>query len=652
MKSPMFVPTLTLSAVGALLVLQGCGSSQPPSRITSTETAPPAQVRIVPKGGDDYSEHDRLAARQPAPTPVTPNPQVPSGGAAVVSGDAVMGFPAEQELRQKSPPAVLADAQRAVTAGKRLEVAPAGVASSMVERKMMPGLGIAPPAYGPGVDREQYAQVEVNGIKRVLDEPVSTFSIDVDSGSYSNVRRMLKAGQLPPVNAVRIEEMLNYFDYAYPRPESTALPFAINTEMAPAPWDSRRTLLRVGLQGYEVDASARPASNLVFLVDVSGSMRSADKLPLLKRSLQMLTRQMRAEDRISLVVYAGASGVVLAPTAGNRQAEIAQALQQLEAGGSTNGAAGIELAYQMAQQGFIEGGINRVVLATDGDFNVGTVNLDTLKNLIERRRESGISLTTLGFGQGNYNDALMEQLADVGNGNHAYIDTLNEARKVLVDELGSTLQTIASDVKIQIEFNPAKVSEYRLVGYENRVLAREDFSNDRVDAGEIGAGHNVTALYELTLAGSGAERIEPLRYAVSGAAATAPTQELAFLRLRYKLPGQSRSRLLEQPLYPSQRDARLAHSSSDMRFAAAVAGFGQLLRGGQYTGGFDYDAVAQLAAGARGQDPYGYRGEFLQLVHTARALAAPIALSRPTPDGESLPDIQPFARLQEQRAHP
>ncbi|RRJ83775.1 vWA domain-containing protein [Aestuariirhabdus litorea] len=601
-KRSLGVPTLALSAVATLLLLQGCGSGQqPPSPAQSSPTSE-KQVNAVPA----------KPVQLPTPRPAQPiNLEGGSGGV-----DA-MDQPARADKSLERMPA---QAPLAATSGIAVQTlaAPRG---DLAER-----IAIAPAYAGSPVDREQYAALETNGVKRVADEPVSTFSVDVDSGSYSNVRRMLRAGQLPPANAVRIEEMLNYFDYAYPRPASGEQPFSLTTELAPAPWDTRRVLLRVGLQGYEVEASQRPASNLVFLVDVSGSMHSADKLPLLKRSLQLLTRQMRAEDRISLVVYAGASGVVLPPTAGNRQGEITHALQQLEAGGSTNGAAGIELAYQMAQQGFIEGGINRVVLATDGDFNVGTVNLESLKNLIERRRDSGISLTTLGFGQGNYNDALMEQLADVGNGNHAYIDTLNEARKVLVDELGSTLQTIASDVKIQIEFNPHKVSEYRLIGYENRLLAREDFANDRVDAGEIGAGHNVTALYELTLAGSGAERIEPLRYVrAPDLAQPSTSSELAYLRLRYKLPGEERSRLLEQPLNAAQLQGSLESSSEGMRFAAAVAGFGQLLRGDDYSGEFGYKEVAGLVAGARGQDPYGYRGEFLQLVHTARALAQPLS---------------------------
>jgi len=339
------------------------------------------------------------------------------------------------------------------------------------------------------VDRENYAAIDSNPIKRVVEEPVSTFSIDVDTGSYSNVRRMLNNGRLPPQDAVRVEEMINYFSYDYPLPEAGEAPFSVQVEQAVTPWNENTRLLQIGLQGYRPDPDSIPASNLVFLLDVSGSMNAPDKLPLLVNSMKMLTRELDEDDRVAVVVYAGASGVVLESTPGSEHATIAAALDRLSAGGSTNGGAGIELAYAQARQGFIEGGVNRVILATDGDFNVGTVNFDSLVDLVERQRESGIALTTLGFGRGNYNDHLMEQLADAGNGNHAYIDTLNEARKVLVDELTSTLLMIAQDVKIQIEFNPAVVAEYRLIGYENRMLEREDFNNDRVDAGDIGAGH-------------------------------------------------------------------------------------------------------------------------------------------------------------------
>ena len=364
-----------------------------------------------------------------------------------------------------------------------------------------------------------------------------------------------------------------------------------------------------------------PPANLVFLVDVSGSMRSPDKLPLLKRSLRLLSRSLDADDRVSLVVYAGASGVVLESTPGNQRATIEQALQQLSAGGSTNGGAGIRLAYAKAREAFIEGGINRVILATDGDFNVGTVNHQALIDLIKQQRQAGIALTTLGFGGGNYNDHLMEQLADQGDGNYAYIDSLMEARKVLVRELGATLQTVAKDVKIQIEFNPEHVTVYRLVGYENRLLAREDFNNDKVDAGEIGAGHSISALYEISLSGSTGQRIEPLRYAQGQVKSAGKSDELAFLKLRFKHPGETESELIETPILASQIVQDLSSSSDDFRFAAAVAAFGQSLRGGKYLKDMGYDEMIELARGARGNDPDGERAEFVRLLGLARDLS-------------------------------
>jgi Ca-activated chloride channel homolog len=361
---------------------------------------------------------------------------------------------------------------------------------------------------------------------------------------------------------------------------------------------------------------------LVFLVDVSGSMESPDKLELLKSALKLLSKQLTDKDKVSLVVYAGAAGLVLEPTSGGESGKINAALDRLTAGGSTHGSAGIQLAYSTAQQAFIKGGINRVLLATDGDFNVGTVNFEALKNLVEDKRQSGISLTTLGFGTGNYNDHLMEQLADAGNGNYAYIDTLNEAQKVLVDEMSSTLNTIAKDVKIQVEFNPATVAEYRLIGYENRLLKREDFSNDKVDAGDIGAGHTVTALYEIALVGSGGQRLESRRY---GDNKTAPSgrhgNELAFLRLRYKAPDSSTSQLLEWPVQKRDIIEKVDNTSERFRFSAAVAAFAQQLRGGKYLEQFSYDNILSLARGARGEDPFGYRAEFIKLVNLAKSLS-------------------------------
>lgn len=483
----------------------------------------------------------------------------------------------------------------------------------------------SPPVFAPPQieQRERYAALESNPLQLASEHPVSTFSIDVDTGAYSNVRRFLQQGQLPPSDAVRVEELVNYFDYAYAPPRDRATPFSVLTEIAPTPWNAKTQLLHIGIQGWKPEGRRLP-SNLVFLVDVSGSMNDADKLPLVKSSLKLLTQQLTKDDRISLVVYAGASGVVLEPTPGNQTATIVAALDRLQAGGSTNGAAGLQLAYDMARQGYIEGGVNRVLLATDGDFNVGTTSFERLLDLVKEQRKSGVALTTLGFGQGNYNEQLMEQAADAGNGNYAYIDSLSEAQKVLVRQREATLTTIASDVKIQVEINPALVSEYRLIGYENRLLRREDFANDKIDAGEIGAGHTVTALYEITLAGSGGERVEPLRYGETKAV-PAKGDELAHLRLRYKLPAEgmnAASRLIEQPLYRRDIAANLDRSSDAFRLSAAVTAFGQLLRGGSYTGGMDYAAVAKLARAARGDDPYGEAGEFLKLVELADSLSA------------------------------
>ncbi len=489
------------------------------------------------------------------------------------------------------------------------------------------------PASEP-LDRESYAHFVDNPLRRVAEHPVSTFSIDVDTGAYANLRRFLASGRLPPRDAVRIEELINYFDYAYPAPAQAGTPFSVTTEIGPSPWGRNTHLLHVGIKGYELPPGELPPANLVFLIDVSGSMRSPDKLGLLKSALQLLARRLRPEDHVAIAVYAGASGTVLEPTSGAERGRILAAIENLRAGGSTNGAAGIRLAYALAERHFHPGGVNRVILATDGDFNVGTTNVEQLVELVQARRASGIALTTLGFGMGNYNDHLLERIADAGDGNYAYIDTLNEARKVLVDELSATLLTIARDVKIQLEFNPALVSEYRLIGYVNRRLRREDFDNDRVDAGDIGAGHTVTALYEVALRGSGGERISGLRYGAPERPAPEHGGEIAYLRLRYKpvqdgaAPGEVASRLLEQPLRLAEVRETLEETSERYRFAAAVAAFGQLLRGGTHTGEFGLEDVRALARGARGEDPFGYRAEFVQLVSLAGSLSAHAAAVR------------------------
>jgi Ca-activated chloride channel family protein len=469
--------------------------------------------------------------------------------------------------------------------------------------------------------RERYGALHDNPVKLVAEAPVSTFSIDVDTGSYSNLRRMLNRGQFPPADAVRVEEMINYFPYdeALPKPGA---PFAVHTALAPSPWNADNILLRIVLKGEDLAKEQMPSVNLVFLADVSGSMNSPDKLPLLAASLKLLAQQLRPQDRISLVTYAGNTQVVLSATPGSDRNKIFAAIDQLSAGGSTAGASGIELAYREARSNFIPGGINRILLATDGDFNVGITDFGQLKKMIEERRKSGVFLSTLGFGAGNYNEHLMEQLADAGNGAYSYIDSLMEGHKVLVNEATSTLATIARDVKIQIEFNPAAIREYRLIGYENRLLNREDFNNDKVDAGDIGAGHTVTAIYELTPADRKGT-IDALRYAVQETlkpGGKLPENELAYVKLRYKKPNTEKSELIEQVI-SRQALQPLSQASSEFRFAVAVAGFGQLLRDNAHTGVWQYEDARKLAASAIGKDPYGYRAEFVKLVALAQTLA-------------------------------
>jgi Ca-activated chloride channel homolog len=458
--------------------------------------------------------------------------------------------------------------------------------------------------------RERYAGKDVSPIHAVAEAPVSTFSVDVDTGAYANVRRMLGEGRLPPAEAVRTEELLNYFRYDYPRPQDRMQPFSVTTDVSRTPWNESTRLLRIGLRGYDVSSGARPPANLVFLVDVSGSMGEPDKLPLVKKSLQMLAERLNPRDRVSIVVYAGAAGMVLAPT--NDKRAVNAALDCLDAGGSTAGGQGIALAYDVARRNMIPGGINRVVLATDGDFNVGMASDNAMVALVKKNRDDGITLTTLGFGTGNYNESMMEKIADVGNGNYSYIDSEFEAGKVLDDELSATLFTIAKDVKMQVEFNPAVVSQYRLIGYENRALAEEDFNNDTVDAGDIGAGHQVTALYEIVPTGNTGwlpeRRYEANRVAGQGN----PGGEAAWLKLRYKLPGGGASKLIETPVGAALlRNAGLPRG--DMAFAVAVAAYGQRLRGDKYLGGFSFADARRLAGEPRDM----LRQQFVSLTRAA-----------------------------------
>jgi Ca-activated chloride channel family protein len=473
-----------------------------------------------------------------------------------------------------------------------------------------------------GFDREGYRVIRENEFQDVTLHPLSTFAIDVDAASYSNVRRFLREGRLPPADAVRLEELINYFEYDYPDPTGEH-PFSITTEVSAAPWNPAHRLVHVGLQGRRMERRELPPGNLVLLIDVSGSMDAPDKLPLVKESLRLLVEQLRPQDRVSIVVYAGAAGLVLPPTPGSEKGRIMRAIDDLQAGGSTAGGEGIVLAYRTAREAFIRGGNNRVVLATDGDFNVGVSSDAELVRLIEEKREQGIFLTVLGFGTGNYQDAKMEQLADHGNGNYAYVDGEAEARKVLVREMGGTLLTIAKDVKVQVEFNPARVRAYRLIGYENRALAAEDFQDDQKDAGELGAGHSVTALYEVVPVGAPTpvRGAGPLRYQETRPrAGTRETAELLTVALRYKEPDGRTSRLIEHPV--ADRGAALERTSDDFRFAAAVAEWGLLLRDSKFKGASSWSDVLGLARGALADDPGGYRAEFVSLVEQSRQIAA------------------------------
>jgi len=460
---------------------------------------------------------------------------------------------------------------------------------------------------------ESFANSDPNPLKVTTENPVSTFSIDVDTASYSIVRSSLMRGQLPPRDAVRVEEMVNYFPYSYPAPEGDA-PFRPTITVTPSPWNEGTHLVHIGIQGALPQVEDRPPLNLVFLIDTSGSMQDANRLPLLKQSFRLLLSELRPEDQVSIVTYAGSAGQVLEPTAASDRGKILTALDQLEAGGSTAGQAGLQQAYQVAEDMAEEGAVTRVILATDGDFNVGLSDPDALKDFIARKRDSGTFLSVLGFGRGNLDDATMQALAQNGNGQAAYIDTLAEARKVLVDQLTGALFPIANDVKIQVEFNPAQIAEYRLIGYETRALRREDFANDKVDAGDIGAGHTVTAIYEVTPVGSDAIRNDPLRY--SEPSASDGTDEIGYFKLRYKTPGQTDSQLIEEPILPGQGLA-----SDDVRFSYAIAGFGQLLRGGDYLGQWSYEDAIELANSAKGRDPFGYRAEAVTLMRLAETLA-------------------------------
>lgn len=588
-------------------------------------------------------------------------------GAAVATGQSAIPVPIETPETRLEVPEVKADAPDPLHKWRKLEearpqkeitnrqvftdsIAPM-VSSPVVEGKMkaaaertnsdlartiMPYPDVPSRQYQDD-GRDKFNEFIPNTFKQVSADPVSTFSSDVDTASYSFVRKSLNNGRLPNPNSVRIEELVNYFDYNYPLPENKAEPFKPSVSVMDSPWAEGRKLMHIGIKGYDVPKNAL-RSNLVFLLDVSGSMNAADKLPLLKSSMIMLLDSLNPDDTVSIVTYAGHTGIALEPTKVSNRSTIVNALENLNAGGGTAGAAGISLAYDMAERNFKEEAVNRVILATDGDFNVGMTNKNELKSYIEKKREKGIFLSILGFGMGNYNDALMQTLAQNGNGIAAYIDNLSEARKVLVDEATSSLFPIAKDVKFQVEFNPASVAEYRLIGYETRALKREDFNNDKIDAGDIGAGHAVTAIYEFTPVGSAAVSVDPLRYGSSEEKLkpAEPSNEYAYLKIRYKLPMENTSKLITTPvvkgggegvydfvnnLYELMPGGALDNALRDAQFATSVAAFGQMLKGGQYTGDFTYDDIIALAQKSKGTDEFGYRAEFINLVRLAKTLS-------------------------------
>lgn len=566
--------------------------------------SPPAEVAVAPR-------MEAPAAIQPAPAPSAPREErAKTAGALGGRADGVA-----------APPPRLAGSVRD-GAAQRLSrsIQPAKPVAAMNAEGVRPSPPIDTNVAPESEFRDRFESKETNPVKLAATEPVSTFSIDVDTASYAFARRALNAGRLPPKDSVRVEEFVNYFPYDYPKPESAQTPFKPTITVTPSPWNAGNRLVHVAIQGYALQSAERPRANLVFLIDVSGSMSPQDRLPLVKNALRMLVDELKPDDTVALVTYASGSGVALEPTKLADKAKILAAIDALGASGSTAGAQGIQDAYRLAESNFDKSAVNRVILATDGDFNVGVTDQSELKGLIERKREKGIFLSILGVGQGNYNDALMQSLAQNGNGAAVYVDTLNEARKALVEEASSTLFPIAKDVKIQVEWNPARVSEYRLIGYETRALRREDFNNDKVDAGDVGSGHRVTAIYEITPVGAEKKLVDDLRYGrKTPAAAQGAESELGFLKLRYKLPKEEASRLITQPIAESPSVENIAHAPQDVRFSIAVAAFAQLLKGAPYLGDYGYDDVIALAQGAKGDDPFGYRAEFVNLARLAKS---------------------------------
>ena len=587
--------------------------------------------------GADKPVADEDLASKTATAPTSPEPLAQSTMAnqgVMAQTESGLAGEVDREMAPLPPPSVVGGT---VSGRMQDNATAAGMVAPQGDFMVMPAPMPSQMAIATQPSGDEFTAFDESPLKVVKDEPVSTFSIDVDTASYSYVRSMLDDGYLPEPDAVRLEELINYFPYDYAPAESAQVPFKPSMAVFPTPWNPKTQLLHIGIKGYVPPAGEDKPSNLVFLIDTSGSMDEPNKLPLLKRAFGLLVDQLSANDTVSIVTYAGSAGVVLEPTKANDKSKILAALDNLMAGGSTAGAEGIELAYRLAEQAKVSDGTNRVILATDGDFNVGIADPEELENFIKEKREGGVTLSVLGFGRGNLDDATMQALAQNGNGNANYIDNFREAQKVLVEEGGSTLDMIAKDVKIQVEFNPAVVSEYRLIGYETRALNREDFNNDTVDAGDIGAGHTVTAIYEITPVGSGAELVDPLRYGTEATPATPPAgeaapagggAEIAFLKMRYKLPNEKVSQLLEVPVTPSVVYGDIDAVSPDMKFAAAVAAFGQKLKGSKYAAGMSWSDIAMLAQTGRGTDESGYRAEFMGLIKTA-SLLKPDAATAP-----------------------
>jgi Ca-activated chloride channel family protein len=573
-------------------------------QLTDSRPAP----QPAPKAKQEFEvaankrERDDLA-RQPAPPQPMAESRSQFRSTAPVAG---------------APQALAAPAQNLAPRHKRMTRA----LPQRMDRRIIAKPDRPAPGYYEDQGRDQFENVAPNPVKVTGEDPVSTFSIDVDTASYSFMRSSLNSNVLPQKDAVRVEELINYFPYDYARPDDKSVPFKASVSVFPSPWNADRKLMHIGIAGFDLKAAEKPHSNLVFLLDTSGSMNAPNKLPLVVNSMKLLLETLRPDDTVAIVTYAGNAGTVLEPTQVKDKTKILAALNNLRSHGSTAGAEGIRQAYELARQSFRKDGVNRVILATDGDFNVGITNREELKSFVERKRKTGVFLSVLGFGRGNYNDALMQTLAQNGNGNAAYIDTLSEARKVLVEEASSTLFPIAKDVKLQVEFNPLKVAEYRLIGYETRMLKRADFNNDKVDAGDIGAGHRVTAIYEITPVGAKSASVDKLRYGSTTKPVASKSDDYGFLKIRYKLPNEDASKLITTPVGSGADFATFKAAPTEARFATAVASFGQILKGGQYTGSYSYDDVITLAQGAKGKDEFGYRAEFINLVRLAKSAPA------------------------------